>query len=50
VIPEAVSKAGPTPAPYLGPMFYVSALLVLGAACYTVGYLRFRSRDLPAPQ
>jgi len=50
VIPEAVSKPGPPPSPYLGPMFYVSVLLALGAASYTIGYLRFRSRDLPAPQ
>ena len=50
VIPEAVSKSEPPPSPYLGPMFYVSALLVLGAASYTIGYLRFKSRDLPAPQ
>ena len=50
VVPEAISQKGPPPAPYLGPMFYVSALLLLGSACYIVGYLRFRTRDLPAPQ
>lgn len=33
-----------------GPMFYVMTLILLGSICYTIGFLRFRSRDLPAPQ
>ncbi len=35
---------------YPGPMFYVSILILLGSISYAIGYLRFRSRDLPAPQ
>ena len=50
VVPEGTGKGGvPLPA-YLGPMFYVSSLLVLGCISYTIGYFRFKTRDLPAPQ
>jgi ABC-2 type transport system permease protein len=49
IVPEAVAKGAAQP-PFLGPMFYVGSLLFLGCVGYFVGYLRFRSRDLPAPQ
>ena len=51
VVPEAAAKGGTVlPPPYFGPMFYVSSLLVLGCISYTIGYFKFKSRDLPAPQ
>ena len=50
-----IEKAGESKEPAnliggLGPMFFVSALLLLGFSCFVIGFLRFRSRDLPAPQ
>ncbi len=50
VVPEATGQGGIALPPYLGPMFYVSTLLVLGCISYTIGYIRFKMRDLPAPQ
>ena len=50
VVPAATTRGGDALPSYLGPMFYVSLLLVLGSVSYTIGYLRFKSRDLPAPQ
>ena len=34
----------------LGPLSYVFILVGLGLSCFFVGYVRFRGRDLPAPQ
>jgi ABC-2 type transport system permease protein len=34
----------------VGPLSYVSILIALGLIFYVAGYLRFRGRDLPAPQ
>ncbi len=50
IVPEATSKGRTELPPHFGPMSYVSLLIVLGCICYTIGYFRFRSRDLPAPQ
>ncbi len=50
VVPEATGQGGVVLPPHLGPMFYVSTLLVLGCVSYTIGYFRFKARDLPAPQ
>ena len=50
IVPEATAKGRTELPPHFGPMFYVSMLIVLGCICYTIGYFRFRSRDLPAPQ
>jgi len=50
IVPEATAKGRTELPPHFGPMFYVSMLLGLGCICYTIGYFRFRSRDLPAPQ
>jgi ABC-2 type transport system permease protein len=49
IVPAANQGEAALP-PYLGPMFYVSSLLVLGCVGYAIGYFRFQSRDLPAPQ
>jgi ABC-2 type transport system permease protein len=50
IFPQASSPKVAALDSYPGPMFYVSTLVFLGCACYSIGYLRFRSRDLPAPQ
>ena len=50
IVPLATSPGDAASQAHLGPMFYVSSLLGLGCICYTVGYFRFKSRDLPAPQ
>ncbi len=50
IFPEATSSNGAVIPSHPGPMFYVSTLLLLGCICYAIGFLRFRSRDLPAPQ
>lgn len=50
VVPEATSTNTVSQASHLGPMFYVTVLIVLGSMSYAVGYCRFKTRDLPAPQ
>jgi hypothetical protein len=32
-----------------GPMGYVSVLIALGTMAYMIGFYRFQTRDLPAP-
>ena len=50
VVPKGDSSNLATEASHLGPMFYITVLIVLGCISYIVGYYRFRTRDLPAPQ
>lgn len=50
VVDQASSDKPASWSDHLGPMSYVSMLLGLGCVCFLAGYLRFRTRDLPAPQ
>jgi len=50
LVAEASDAIGTTASSMPGPMFYVSALMGLGVAGYAIGYARFSTRDLPAPQ
>lgn len=47
---QSLASTAPWWTERIGPLAYVSFLVLLGCTFYTVGYLRFRSRDLPAPQ
>ena len=49
-VTSAVPAAMTTWSSTLGPLSYVTILIVLGSLCYSVGYARFQFRDLPAPQ
>jgi len=50
VVPEVISVGAAAQPSHLGPMFYVTVLMVLGCVSYVIGYYRFKTRDLPAPQ
>lgn len=50
IAPDGASKSDATWIACMGPMSYVSILIALGTLCYLCGYVRFRTRDLPAPQ
>lgn len=50
IVPEAGGTTVAGSPSHPGPLFYVSTLILLGCVSYAIGYFRFRSRDLPAPQ
>jgi len=49
-VSETLASTAPWWTDRVGPVSYVAMLLLLGCIFYCIGYLRFRVRDLPAPQ